>query len=88
MTSLNSLIVDQARTWIGTKYHHQGRLKKSAQGNGGVDCIGLLIGIINELRITNDKGELLSKYDNRSYGIQPTGEKLVKNRVILSDFLR
>ena len=29
-------IVLQARTWLGTKYHHQGRLKKSKAGAGGV----------------------------------------------------
>lgn len=61
----NTDIVSQARSWIGTKYHHQGRLKKSVDGyspelascedwspdqpqrgqtNGGVDCIGLIVG--------------------------------------------
>ena len=33
-------IVAQARTWLGTKYHHQGRLKKSAKGPGG--CLSLI----------------------------------------------
>jgi len=42
-------IILQARTWLGTKYHHQGRLKKSKAGAGGVDCIGLIIGVIDEL---------------------------------------
>jgi len=76
MSSLNQKIVEQARTWIGTKYHHQGRLKASACCSGGVDCVGLLIGIINELDIRNNQGELLSKYDYQAYKIQPNGGKL------------
>lgn len=74
---LRSRIVKQARTWIGTKYHHQGRLKKSAQGNGGVDCIGLVIGVADELAICDDQGDLLSKHDITGYSMQPEGEKLV-----------
>lgn len=76
---LGSKIVKQARTWIGTKYHHQGRLKKSAQGNGGVDCIGLVIGVVNELSICDANGNLLSRYDRKGYSMQPEGEKLVES---------
>lgn len=36
--------VAQARTWLGSPYHHQGRLK-----GVGVDCIGLLVGVASEL---------------------------------------
>ena len=77
MTNLNSTIVTQARTWLGTKYHHQGRLKKSTQTLGGVDCIGLVIGVINELSICDDKGCLLSKHDQTDYSMHPEGSKLV-----------
>lgn len=77
MNNLNEKIATQARTWLGTKYHHQGRLKKSEHCQGGVDCLGLLIGIINELDIRNDKGELLSKYDTKAYEIHAIGEKLL-----------
>jgi len=77
MSSLNQKIVEQARTWIGTKYHHQGRLKASDGCSGGVDCVGLLVGIINELEIRNNQGELLSKYDYQAYKTQPTREKLL-----------
>jgi hypothetical protein len=42
-------IVCQARTWIGTKFHHQGRLKSNPKNKGGCDCIGLLIGTLKEL---------------------------------------
>ncbi len=75
-TSFRSKIVKQARTWLGTKYHHQGRLKKSASNAGGVDCIGLVIGVADELAICDAKGNLLSKYDLTDYSMQPEGEKL------------
>lgn len=72
----DSVIVKQSRTWLGTKYHHQGRLKKSTSGNGGVDCIGLVIGVIDELAICDDKGRLLSKYDQAGYSMHPEGSRL------------
>lgn len=72
----NLVIVNQARTWLGTKYHHQGRLKKSSSGNGGVDCIGLVIGVIDELAICDNKGCVLSKYDQTGYSMHPEGSRL------------
>ena len=39
-----SKIVQEARTWIDTPFHHQGRLK-----GVGVDCLGLVICIFNAL---------------------------------------
>jgi cell wall-associated NlpC family hydrolase len=72
----NSLIVKQARTWLGTKYHHQGRLKKSTNCSGGVDCIGLVIGVADELNICDANGCLLSKYNRTGYSMYPEGEKL------------
>lgn len=66
-----SIIVSQARTWLGTKYHHQGRLKKSEGCSGGVDCIGLVICIADELKICDNKGVALSKYDNICYSTEP-----------------
>jgi NlpC/P60 family putative phage cell wall peptidase len=70
-------IIEIARGWIGTRFHHQGRVK-----NVGVDCIGLIIGVAKELGLeVNDRtdyhrepsnGELekaLAKY------LQPCGLK-------------
>lgn len=37
-------VIKAARGWLGTKFHHQGRLK-----NIGVDCIGLIVGVGREL---------------------------------------
>lgn len=39
-----AIIVAQARTWLGTPFQHQGRIK-----GHGVDCGGLLIGVGREL---------------------------------------
>ena len=35
-----SSIIAEARRWIGTPYHHQGRLL-----GVGVDCVGLVVGV-------------------------------------------
>jgi NlpC/P60 family putative phage cell wall peptidase len=41
---LNNLIVEKARDWIGTPYHHQMSLK-----GVGCDCIGLVRGVYSEI---------------------------------------
>jgi cell wall-associated NlpC family hydrolase len=70
-------IAQQARTWLGTKYHHQGRLKKSARGLGGVDCIGLIIGLIDELGIQDGNGHSLVDADEFNYSMYPERGRLV-----------
>jgi len=59
-------IVKQAKSWIGTKFRFQGRIKKNSENNGGVDCLGLIIGVADEVGFTYN-GELLSYYDNIFY---------------------
>lgn len=51
-------IVTEARTWIGTNFRHQGRLKSV-----GVDCSGLIIGVARVLS--------LPYKDVRGYGRSP-----------------
>jgi len=51
-------ILDEARTWIGTPYHHQGRLK-----GVGVDCAGLIVMVGKELG--------LSSFDVEGYSSSP-----------------
>lgn len=51
-------IIAEARTWLGTPFHHQGRVK-----GAGVDCIGLVIGVQHALG--------LSDYDYGNYGRIP-----------------
>lgn len=70
-------IVAQARSWLGTKYHHQGRLKKSPTTKGGVDCIGLVVGVVEELGIHNGQGKPLSAYDETGYSMYPDGRRLL-----------
>lgn len=72
-------LINQARTWLGTKYHHQGRLKKSGRGPGGVDCIGLIVGIADELGIHDGKGNPLINADERNYSMYPESGRLVRS---------
>lgn len=39
-------VVAQARTWLGTPFHHQARLL-----GVGVDCVGLVIGVARTLNL-------------------------------------
>ena len=72
-------IIDQARTWIGTKYHHQGRLKKSSKGPGGCDCLGLIIGVIGELGMQDGNGKPLTGADEFNYSMYPEQGRLVRS---------
>jgi hypothetical protein len=61
------LIIQTARTWLGTKFHHQGRIKQNKQNLGGCDCAGLIIGIGNEIDI-KPHNKSLNEYDVIQYG--------------------
>lgn len=67
---MNKDIITAARSWIDTRFHHQGRLKKTEIDKGGVDCLGLLIGVAAELSLPFDK------YDEISYSHYPDTQKL------------
>jgi len=58
-------IVDEARTWIGTPFQHQARVK-----GRGVDCIGVVQQVAQALSIT--------KYDRSDYGREPANGELQK----------
>lgn len=73
-------IVAQARTWLGTKFQHQGRLKKTRRWSGGVDCIGLVVGVIGELGMRDTSGNPLIGYDYTGYSMTPDGVTL-KNKL-------
>lgn len=51
-------IVNEARTWIGTPFQHQGRVK-----GVGADCVGIIIGVARDLG--------LSEFDTRDYSKYP-----------------
>lgn len=54
-------IITEARTWLGTPFRHQGRVRGL-----GVDCAGLVIGVGNALALFG--GEHV---DHRAYGHSP-----------------
>jgi cell wall-associated NlpC family hydrolase len=58
-------ILAAARSWLGTPWRHQGRLKGI-----GVDCGGLIIGVGRELGLLD--------FDTQAYGRIPDGRKLRK----------
>lgn len=69
-------IVTAARSWLGTRFHHQGRLKKTGQHLGGVDCLGLLVGVARELDLHNRQGIRLSLCDETDYPHMPDCARL------------
>lgn len=56
-------VVAEARTWIGTPFVHQGRLK-----GVGVDCVGVVIGVAHALGI--------SDFDIVSYPMLPDSQMM------------
>ena len=70
-------ILNEARLWVGTRFHHQGRIKKTHNNKGGCDCIGLIIGVCENLKITGNN-ILLSDLDRNDYSMEPDGI-LLKN---------
>lgn len=75
MTQTND-IVAQARSWIGTPFHHQARLKKV-----GCDCLGLIVGVVDELELKDKNGVRLAAYDEVTYSKEPDGEYLIQKLV-------
>lgn len=59
-------VVVCARSWLGTKYQHQHRIK-----GHGVDCAGLVIGVAREL------GLVAPDFDVNAYARSPDGESLL-----------
>jgi len=68
-------IVENARGWLGTRFAHQGRRRACGSDGGGVDCLGLLVGVAAECKLTKD-GRLLAAYDELDYGHFPDEVRL------------
>ena len=62
------MIVEKAREYLDTPFHHQGRLK-----GVGVDCIGLLRCVADEIFPPNE----LSNHDCPNYARIPQGTKIL-----------
>ena len=73
-------IVTQARTWLGTPFHHQARLKGK-----GCDCLGLIVGVVDELELKDKFGQPLSGYDEVTYSKEPNGDYLMQKLTELLD---
>ena len=63
-------IIKEAKSWIGTNFRYQGRVKKNQNNNGGVDCLGLIFGVCDKLGYKYNN-RLLSSYDNIVYDKNP-----------------
>lgn len=59
-------VVEQARSWLGTPWHHQARLH-----GVGVDCVGLVIGVARELALVPPG------FDVAAYPRTPSGASLM-----------
>ena len=71
MTTLQERVVASARGWLGTRFHHQGRLKKTDTHKGGVDCLGLLVGVARDLELKAINGKSITSYDHTEYTHTP-----------------
>lgn len=67
-----SLIVATARSWIGTPFHHQARIRGK-----GCDCFGLIIGVARELGLRGKNGTLVADHDEVTYPRMPRGQYVV-----------
>jgi NlpC/P60 family putative phage cell wall peptidase len=70
-TVTRAAFIAELRTWIGSPYKHQGRLK-----GVGVDCIGLVIGVAQACGITDYD---ISNYDRRPDGsLRPVMDSMLE----------
>jgi len=65
-TTTREEIVQEARTWLGTPFHHQARLK-----GVGCDCVGLVIGVARALAL------VAADFDVPAYPRTPDGTSLL-----------
>lgn len=62
-----STVFMTARQFLGMPYRHQGR------GEDGLDCLGLLLAVAQELDLRDGQGTPLVDGDRRDYGWRPDG---------------
>lgn len=66
-------LIAEARTWLGTPYHHQQALK-----GVGVDCVGLVRGVCAALGMCSvDMNQIPGAQQFTGYGPAPDGKKLM-----------
>ncbi len=70
-------IVAEARTWIGTPFHHQGRVKRA-----GCDCIGMVLGTLHNIgaraaqKTTDGAAIPFTEFDRTDYSPDPNSARL------------
>ncbi len=70
--TLRGLMVEEARTWLGTPFRHQARIKAV-----GVDCVGLCIGVNIALNALPDWSEEAWR-PYAGYGRTPNPDKMTE----------
>lgn len=70
---MSSSIITEAHSWLGTRFKHQGRIKKTEEDLGGCDCLGFIMGV----GIKTKNNQNLSKFDQANY------PKLVTSNIVL-----
>lgn len=70
--------LQEARTWLGTPFHHQGRVKNIGKKKGGCDCIGLIFGVCKALDLEGKQG-VIHSFDITGYSREPNGMDLKRN---------
>lgn len=78
MDNFSLFIVAAARSWVGTAFAHQGRRKACGADPGGVDCLGLLVGVAAECGLSRH-GRALAACDRRDYGHYPDEQRLYES---------
>ena len=81
---LRDAVIAEARDWLGSEFHHQARLKKSADGPGGVDCLSLVWAVGEAVKVMAPVTKQQAAPFWRFYGRRPNPPKM---RECLSRFL-
>ena len=78
LTNSQLRLIGKAREWIGTPFHHQGRVK-----HAGVDCLGLVVEVFRALDLytfirDRKTGKRLpfTAFDTVNYSREPDGHSL------------
>ena len=74
-------VVEEARSWIGTRYQHQAKLKGVAIDCGGLICgVGVALGLIPADYLSQPRVQAFAGYGKRNYG-----ERMIEACALLLD---
>ena len=78
MKIYSNKILRVAKSWLGTRFSYYGRVKINDKNKGGVDCIGLIMKVGEEINSTFC-GKNIIKYDKNNYSKFPNFGELKRN---------